>query len=428
MDKRREKNIELIAILFVFVVVNITSQVFQNPITYNNGRGWDGVAYYRVAEQFADGHLPSADAPYVYRIGTPLLASKVSKSDLLFGFKVQNILANLVTAVLLTLWLRRHLGDWKIRTLLVTLFLVQWHGPTRWVYFYPAYTDPWLFAIILAGLTCIQEAVARPTFVLVSCLSLVALAGALFRETAIIIGIAFVFATNPVAFSRDFFDAMAKLKLSQVFKRPALIYYAPLAFGVLGLFATHMIASQTNEFSFLKTAVMWAYLKPLLTYLHGWLIAYGPLLIIPIYNWRRTTSFLVNNQYMLMFLIGLATLGWIGGTDTERILFWAMPVVYLLIGKSIEDNAPLLKSPPLVIVLVISQLVSERIFWTVPDYPREFSTPIPVLTLLSSKFQHLDLYSFHASRITQVISFSQYLALSVVLLLWLRSREMKMRL
>jgi hypothetical protein len=151
-------------------------------------------------------------------------------------------------------------------------------------------------------------------------------------------------------------------------------------------------------------------------------VAYGPILVLLLYNWRKTASFLAASQFMLVYLIGISVLAWIGGTDTIKFLYWAMPVVYLLIGIALEDRKNLL-TLPLIVVLAVSQLLSERIFWTIPDYPSQYSSYLTLLTVIGSKIQYLDLSPSHGSRDIQVISFIQYLALSSLILCWLWRRE-----
>ena len=100
-----------------------------------------------------------------------------------------------------------------------------------------------------------------------------------------------------------------------------------------------------------------------------------------------------------------------------------MPVVYLLIGISIQENTALLKSPWLILLLVGTTICAQRLFWTVPDYPNPFITPVPILSILSNKFQYLDLWSWFAARTIQEISLAEYLILSAILLIWLRLRS-----
>lgn len=425
MVKVQEYRIELVIILFIFVLINIISQTLQQPISLNNGQGWDGVIYFDVAEQFANHRLPNSQAPFVYRIGTPLLVSLLFKSDLLLGFKIVNIAGNLLTALLFVFWLRLYLNNLKTRVLLSTLFLVMWHGPVRFVYYYPAYSDPWVFVVLLTGLIGIQKTQTSPTILRICFIGLVTLVGVTFRKVVFIIPLAFLFSTNPFIPSGGISYALAKIQVNRVIKSVPLTYFLPLGLGILGILIVFLTASQNNSYSYIKTAVGWAYGKPLLTYLHAWFIAFGPIIVISIYNWRSVIRFLARNQFMLVYLLVFSVLAWIGGSDTERILFWGMPIVYLLIGKSIEDNAVILKSTPLLIILFVSQLFSERVLWTIPDYPNTFPTPLPILTILSNSFQYFDLYSFHGSLNIQVVSFFEYLLLGVLLLCWFNYRAKK---
>lgn len=115
-------------------------------------------------------------------------------------------------------------------------------------------------------------------------------------------------------------------------------------------------------------------------------------------------------------------MAYIGGGDTERIFYWSMPVTYLLIGRAIEDNWDLLRSKTFLLVLVAGQLVSQRVFWTLPDYPSEYHTPFPILTLIGNQFQVLDLFSFHGNRAIEVVSLAEYVFLVVGLLCWMAYR------
>ncbi|MFA6223182.1 MAG: hypothetical protein WC647_12785 [Desulfomonilaceae bacterium] len=424
MIKRQEYWIELAITLFLFVLINLFSQTFQRPISLNNGHGWDGALLLKVVEQLGNHGLPSAEAPFVYRLGTPLLVSLFSKRDLLLGFKIINTAGNMLTAVLFVFWLNLYLNDRKTRVLLVTFFLVMWHGPVRFVYYYQVYTDPWLFVMLLAGLIGIQQIQTSATVVRICLLGLVAFVGVIFRESAFMIPVAFLFCKDPIILSRKTSSALPSFQNKPVIESIPPTFFLPLGFAILGLLTVHLIASQNNEYSYIRTAIMWAYNKPALTYLHAWFIAFGPIIVIPIYYWRGTIRFLAKNQFILVYLLQFAVLAWIGGTDTERILFWGVPIVYLLVGKSIEDNAVLAKLIPFgLTILIVGQLISERVLWTIPDYPNEFSTPFPILTILSNNFQYLDLYSFHGSRAIHAISFIEYILLGVLIVWWLNDCE-----
>lgn len=73
---------EIIVVSIAFLLVNLASQHFQKTIVVNGGKGWDGVNYYASAEQISRGERPRAEALYVYRLGTPFLASLLFKTTL----------------------------------------------------------------------------------------------------------------------------------------------------------------------------------------------------------------------------------------------------------------------------------------------------------------------------------------------------------
>jgi hypothetical protein len=163
MQAKHKLTVELIIALSLFVMVNAVSQALQRPISYNDGQGWDGREYFSVAEQFSRHQKPVAKAPYVYRIGTPLLVACFFKNDLFLGFKVINIFGNLFAVIFFILWLRLYLRHTKTRILVSAFFILMWHGPIRFVYYYPVFADPWVFALLLAGLIGINRLQARPT-------------------------------------------------------------------------------------------------------------------------------------------------------------------------------------------------------------------------------------------------------------------------
>jgi len=253
-------------------------------------------------------------------------------------------------------------------------------------------------------------------------LALVSFIGVLFREVVMIIPLALIFVTNPLPRLQEITSPLTKKQIIKFIKGPYYPAIVAVVAGIAGIFLVRSIATQYNDYSFVKTAFDWAYDKPVLTYIHAYFVTYGLLIVIPLFFWRRTVNFLWNNQYMLVYLAGFMLFGWIGGSDTERFLYWAMPVVYVLIGIEIEENRSIFNSPWLILFLSASTICSQRMFWTVADYPNTFKTPFPILSILSNKFQYLDLWSFFAERSVQAISLLEYLLLSALLLWWLNRR------
>ena len=334
-----------------------------------------------------------------------------------------NIIANLISVVLFTLWLRLYLRDWRIRIFLVTLFITQWHGPVRFTYYDPTYTDPWLYVFLLAGLIAIQHVKTKPGLLSVLWVGLITFVGVLFREIVMILPVSLAFITNPLS---GWSELSLPIDWRQVFallKKPYYLCLLPLLLGIAGFLIVRNAATQYNDYSFITTAIDWAYNKPILTYFHAYYITFGPLLILLIFSFRRSVRFLWENQFLLVFLVGMMLMGWISGSDTERFLYWAAPVVYLLIGLFLQEDWHLLKSPWLIALLAASTICSQRLFWIVPDYPNNDPTPVPIFSILSSRFQYLDLWSFFAERNVQMISFLEYLLLTAIVLIWLALRQ-----
>jgi hypothetical protein len=198
----RGRILEAIVIFLAFALVNVASQAFQEPLSYHElvESGVFDAAYYHVmAEQLSLGELPETYAPFVYRIGTLLLVGLLFDDDnLLLGFKVVNLAANALTVILLVHWLRLYLGDWRIRVLLVLLFLTQWHAPVRFLYYYPPFVDPWMFVFLLLGLILTHEVRERPSWTKLLCLGVLSFVGVVFREVVLVIPLALLFATNPI--------------------------------------------------------------------------------------------------------------------------------------------------------------------------------------------------------------------------------------
>jgi hypothetical protein len=149
----------------------------------------------------------------------------------------------------------------------------------------------------------------------------------------------------------------------------------PLVLSLVVLAAIHIAIRTDGDRTFLGAALQWAQ-KPASSYLLAWLTVFGPLIALPLYDWRRSARFLAEHEALLAFLSATAVLAWIGGADTERFLCWVMPVVYVLVGTSLERHWDALTWRPLAIALVLSQAVAARVFWSIPDV--DGGTPAPL--------------------------------------------------
>jgi hypothetical protein len=418
--------IEILLCVTAFLLVTLLSDYFQPRITYHDGKGWDGAYYSRMAEQFAHGERISTEGPFVYRVGLPILAALLDKGDLLSAFRHINLVANVLILCLFMVWLRCFLNDWKIRFLLVLMLLTQWLGPFRFLSFYPATTDNCQFAFLLLALLGLQVARQREIAGVVW-VGMAVFIGTFFREAVPLVGFAMLFLNNPIHFP-GLAQGLRELRPAGAVRLPKPLYFLPMIAGLGALACTHLMVQKTADgYYYWKTALLWIYDKPWPTYLQAMFIVFGPAMVLVLFNWRKSWAFLESNQSLLAFLGAVFVLGYVGGNDTERYLYMATPVMYVLIGKAIEDNRLVLQSKPLVLMLVGTQLIAHRAFWTIPDFPSNDRTPLPVLTVPSSRFQYLDLWSFHGNRLIEAVSLAEYVLLAFLLILWLNNRAARMQ-
>jgi hypothetical protein len=418
--------IEILVCVAAFLLVTLLSDHFQTRITYNDGKGWDGAHYYKMAEQFANGERINTEGPFVYRVGFPILAALVNKGDLLSAFNQINLVANVLILCLFMVWLRIFFKDWKIRCLLVLMLLTQWLGPFRFLSYYPATTDNCQFVFLLWGLIGLQVARSREIVGTVW-VGAAVFFGTFFREAVPLVGFAMLFLNNPVHFP-GIARGLRDFRFTNVLRLPKALHFVPIIAGLCALACTHFMVQKVDDgYYYWKTGFLWIYDKPWPTYVQAVFIVFGPAIVLVLFNWRRSWAFLESNQCFLAFMGAVFVLGYVGGNDTERYLYMATPVVYVLIGKAIEDNRLVLQSKPLVLLLCATQLIAHRVFWAIPDFPSDYRTPLPVLTVLRSKFQYLDLWSFHGSRLIEAVSLAEYVLLAFLLILWLNNRAARIK-
>jgi hypothetical protein len=399
--------LELILVAAIFIASNVNSILRQKQNTYNGGTAWEG-AYYVVAHEFANHQPLAADAPYVYRVATPWLVALVAPHDLFLGFHLVNIVGSAVTSVLLIFWFRCFVTDWRIRVLLVTLFLIQWDAPPRLVYHSPMHADAWLFAFVVADLLVLRSYLRRPGNGAILALSVLAAVGACFREATLFVPLCVLAAHRPLV--RE--DHCWKLR------PPPWILCLPFACGFSAFLSLRLLAHQTNDYSFLQTIYRFLYDKPVLTYIHAWFLAFGPVLYIVLYDWKSACAFLAKEQWLALLLVAGAGFGFLGGTDTERLQYWSMPGLYVLLGLAIERHRRALAWWPVATLFIAGQICTSRILWTTPDYPTNFTHTFPVLQQFGSNVQFLDLFSYFGYRPKETLSLAEFLAFGV-LALWL---------
>jgi hypothetical protein len=321
---------------------------------------WDARQYYGMTDRLAHGQRAFAEVPYVYRVGIPWLVSRLSPSNPREGFTIVNVVAGLMTAALLDLWLQAWVAGPRIRLALVALFAGAWHGPVRYVFFNSGYVDPPFLVCLVAALLLIRSLSRRYSIATMALLLAVTAAGTLVRETMALVALAFLFVDNPVLGRHGANRSTGSIV-------PLAARFAPVVLAAAIIAWTHRIVTvDTAERSFIGAVMQYLHKSPL-SYALAWFTAFGPVLAILVFDWRGAWRDLSEHEWLAVLFALCAALAFIGGSDTERFVFWTMPIVYLLIGRAIERHAPVFRRPAIVSYLVVLQAVSARVFWGIPD-------------------------------------------------------------
>lgn len=333
-------------VLIAFVLLNLSYASSQSLTRTNDGFGHDGRIYHEIAKGFPRQIPPSAPAPYVHRPGMPFLVAAVAKSldwVLSAGFDRINILFNAVSVAGLTLLLRRHTTSVPTRLLVVFAFLIEPHSPIRHTYFSPVDLTPPTMAGLIVGLCAMQWTQSKPsawrTMVLAGLVGL----GVVFHEVLLLIGVAALGAKAPETPAHD--------------RR-----WLPLTCGTASFLAVRFWAVETpSGFSGYDEIFRGIGEKSLLQYGLAWLLVFGPMAVIPVYFWRPTVKFLVDQPVLLLYMSVSALMAWSVGGDAERLIVLASPVVYLLIAQAIT-SAGLERMSGALLALCLLQSLSSRLF------------------------------------------------------------------
>ena len=336
-----------------------------------------------MAAQYTRGETAvSVSAPFVYRIATPWLAARadqfVSPALPLWlgspmvgytgvtgapGFYAVNILGSFAALMLLVSYLRLFVSSATTRLLLLTFWMIQWHTPVRYTYFAPVNVEPLFLVCVLLALLVIERLPALSAERAALVVSAIVFAGTFVRESMLLLAVVFA------------------IRYAQAWKfeswRHRILSAFPLLAGLVAVVVTtRFLAVPSTPSSPIAILSETIRAKSIFGWILGWFFTFGPAAIAVLVSvFPDLRAFLRQRPWLLAYLAGCAVLAYIGGTDTERILGWAFPIVLVLLGQALERQRGLWhRNPALVVFLVASVLVSSRIFWPIP-WQAEIQTP-----------------------------------------------------
>ena len=393
---------ELLIISITIIINLVFGVLFQKQLTHNDGLGWDGRDYYKVALDFKNNTTPTARAPFVYRMGTPFLVSYFFPNDLQFGFKLINLSFSVLVFFVLWYFLLVAGTNSILRVLLLISYITYWQNPMRMTFFYPVHSDPIAVFFLFINLILAYRYYLNNDIKYLIFLALSTLLSAFFREITLIPAVVLILS-----------NIKFQSKYRLIFEFKLII---PLIAGFVTIIFTHLVAQTTDTYNFFNSAISWIYRKSTIMYIHSILLSVGPIAVLGFYFYKDFYKFLVENKFILYFLVLILFVSYAGGSDTERLIMWGAPGIYLVLANVIYTNKQQLMSKFLITVLIITQLISNRLFLITPDYNENALSAFPFLTPFTSDFRVLDLWVIHANSRFIIISAIEYAIVSVLVI------------
>lgn len=170
-------------------------------------------------------------------------------------------------------------------------------------------------------------------------------------------------------------------KLLALIKRQRVILFLPLAAGVIAFVGVRLNANVSgfygeefhggNSFSLLFFNLSRIYEISLLAYVQNIGMAYGPLIVFLIWQWRLIIEFLSQRWDWWLIIIIFLVYGTFA--TTHRFLIFITPIYLVLLGIVCERKMAVLKDKKiLLLIIILAQAVSQRLFWQIPaDIPNE---------------------------------------------------------
>jgi hypothetical protein len=274
----------------------------------------------------------------------------------------------------------------------------------------------------LAGFIGLAKFPVWPRALTIAYMCGVTFVGVLFRDYAIIPAMALLFAQNPIP------PLNHKAKLSYLRAHlPSPTVALPLLCGGAAYYMSQILIAGDGGYSHLTNTLSFLFEKSLAAYLLGWFIAFGPILALLIFDWQQTQQFLLRHQPLLVTLLLFAVIGYVGGFSTVVLLHWSAPIVFLLIGLTIERHQQLMiRSRLLIAVLLVSQMYSQRVFWQIPDFPN-YENPAPRLWPLFSipgnNVRFMDVLGLSTDYQLLFLMLFHYLLLTLATIVYLRIQQ-----
>lgn len=393
------------------LIVGVLLSVKQEPISLNQGLGWDGRHYAHMTQQVFEGQTISYRPPWLNRYGTIFLAASMSKTGLTIkeSWQVINWIATaLIFLTLVIIGLNTAISiPWFV--LLLAWWCLHWLGPLRFTAFDPYSADN--LAVLAVLLHFATRAITDSRIRLVLQL-LVLFCGALCREFVCLVPLAFLLA--------DWFE-LRRVKMQSI------LY---LGASLTGYFTARSLVDNTMTTGLMSG--LWYHFKDvtyhfteigLQIYALSWVIVFAPLLALLLLVKHPVLKIEHLKQPLPLAIILIWLFGWLGGTDIERYLFWSVPLVIVQVWDLLGSerlhfnwsvNGLLFSG-----LLSLFSALNGRWFMPIPEPMQTSGFSWPILTAFGGQNPYLMLFMWHAKQLNYLY-FIAYLACYTLILalLW----------
>ncbi|MEQ1635687.1 MAG: hypothetical protein ABL903_03275 [Methylococcales bacterium] len=354
-------NIKLVGLISLMISFGAVYWFFQPVIQFSNGHPWDAEVYYAMAQQAAAQTSLSGAKPFIYRFGTSMLVGKLFPANIMLGFSIINGLFGIGIVVSSAIILSRYLKSYWVVALLLGLLIMNPNGPARFLGFFPVFTDAsalfFITAIFAIGGSGKTGMLVKTGLLLLTTL------GVFFREIVLIAPLSLLMENSYWRYFKKHDDQneLTYCLLCSVF------------LGLLGIAATHLMVEATGDYTAFSHALfsLSRHIKHPDIFLLAFFTTYGPVFLILVLNARYTIKRLSLYPHLFIYTLLVFIIAIVGGTHTDRFLFWAFPSVLLGLGLVMENA---FKQTRLDLsgclfwsVLVLSQLLAFRAFTVLPD-------------------------------------------------------------
>lgn len=427
---------EILIIPILAFLVFISFSKIQEA-EYESYSYFDFAKYSRVYNQIRQDSAISSYAPFVYRLGTPYLAAKISpkisngenyKLIAFTAFQNVNLAFLIATAFLLIIFLRLYHIDFKFRILFYFLFCFNWQSGLRAISYTSFDCDASGMFFIMLSLILLKyfsKSESNLKYVLFSIVSSISI---FFREVSILPFVAYSLSLFWIEYqsNKEINNGKAYFKIiKECFSNPKILKsFIPILFAFASMIFIMKSVNKENTYQFQNAALGNLYNFSILKLVHSWIITFGPIIFLLILFWKNTLKYLKSNLFILVLFSLFVLMSIVGGSDTERIAWWSFPIIFILIYQVLSTNDFICfvkakkYSFPILSIILIVQIISMRIFFSFPKFEYlENGKSLMFFTPINKNFRVLDLYNNHGNPKVILAGFIEYLLLFVFIYL-----------